>query len=176
MAMGYHWDMDRRSHPYREVQSPDCPESQGAGSIITSVDDLIRWVKCLMYHEQPINSAVYHGLVRTRSFANPGAENLKPFTSPVFCAAGLEVYYYRGHMVVGHDGEIPGFSSRFIFLPDLKFGAVILGNSQGVVHVANEICHQLVDAILKVPLMADSCNQLHGAVKQGEGRERTNNQ
>lgn len=150
IATGYCWDKDSAS--YRSFQSPDCPEGQGAGSIITSASDLILWVKAVLYKEQPINDRVYNGLTKMRSFVNPSARRLKPFSSPPFYSAGMEVSFYRGHMAVGHDGCIPGFSSRFSFMPDHKFGVVVLGNSSTATAVANSIIRELMDDILSVPV------------------------
>jgi hypothetical protein len=64
----------------------------------------------------------------------------------------MEMYYYRGHMVIGHDGNISGFGSRFIFMPDLKFGVVILGNSAGAGGAATMIIRALMDQVLEVPI------------------------
>jgi len=149
IATGYYWDGD--SSAYCPIQPWDCPEGQGAGSVVTSADDFIKWVKCLLRREGPINEKVYQGLIRMRSFVNPSGRRLKRFTSPTFYAAGLEIYYYRGHMVVGHDGAIPGFGSRFLFLPDSKFGVVVMGNSDGIGTVSNIVCRQLIDSLLGVP-------------------------
>lgn len=33
-------------------------------------------------------------------------KKLKPYTSPAVYAAGLELHYYRGYLVIGHDGMI----------------------------------------------------------------------
>ncbi|KAI1076072.1 beta-lactamase family protein [Whalleya microplaca] len=147
LATGYHWDKGS----YLPIPIPDCPEAQGAGSIITSATDFIKWVKALLRLEHPISEKVYQGLIRLRSFPNPGMRRLKPFTSPTFYAAGLEVYYYRGHMVVGHDGCISGFGSRFFFLPGSGFGAAIMGNSGGTGAVANAVVRDLLDVVLGVP-------------------------
>lgn len=149
MAMGYFWDKDTSS--YKELEARNCPEGQGAGSIITSADDFIKWIKALLNREGPVNEKVYQGLVRMRSIVNPNARRLKPFTSPAIYSAGMEVYYYRGQMVVGHDGVIPGFGSRFIFLPDFKFGAVLLGNSSGAGAVATTLFRWLIDELLGIP-------------------------
>jgi hypothetical protein len=149
IATGYCWHGDSSAHC--PIQPHDCPEGQGAGSIVTSADDLIKWVKCLLRREGPINEKIYQGLVRMRSFVNPSGRRPKRFTSPAFYAAGVEIYYYRGYMVVGHDGVIPGFGSRFLFLPDLKFGVVVVGNSDGVGAVSNTIWRKLVDSVLNVP-------------------------
>jgi hypothetical protein len=149
IATGYHWDKDTET--YHGFQSPDSPEGQGAGSIITSVNDFIKWIKALLHREDPINEKVYQGLTRMRSFPNPDARRLKPHTSPAIYAAGLEIYYYRGQMVVGHDGVISGFASRFFFLPDAKFGAIIAGNSEGAGAVGKILVRDLIDEVLKVP-------------------------
>ncbi|THC98304.1 hypothetical protein EYZ11_002237 [Aspergillus tanneri] len=148
IATGYIWS--KETSMYHGFQSPDCPEGQGAGSIITSVNDFIRWVKALVNRENPINEHVYQGLVRMRTLMNPDARRLKPFTSPAVYAAGMEVYYYRGHMVSGHNGVIPGFASRFFFLPEFKFGAVILSNSAGGGPVATILTRELIDRVLGV--------------------------
>jgi hypothetical protein len=149
IATGYNWEKDNAV--YHGFQSPDCPEGQGAGLIITSANDFIKWIKCLVNREDPINERVYQGLLRMRSFPNPTGKRLKPFTSPAMYAAGMEVYYYRGHVVVGHDGVIPGFGSRFFFLPDFKFGGVILGNSSGAGSVASILIRDLIDQAIGIP-------------------------
>lgn len=148
IATGYIWD---KANGYHECQCADCPEGQGAGSIITSANDFIKWVKALMNQEGPITSKVYHGLVKLRSFPGHHPARLKPLTSPPFYAAGMEIYYYRGHMVIGHNGVIPGFGSRFAFIPDIKFGAVVMGNSSEAGSVANILIRELIDDALGIP-------------------------
>ncbi|KAI0137716.1 beta-lactamase family protein [Hypoxylon sp. NC0597] len=149
IARGYHWDKENST--YHDFDGPDCPEGQGAGSIITSANDFIKWVKALLHREGPISEKVYQGLIRLRSFPNPGMRRLKRFQSPDFYAAGLEIFWYRGYMVVGHDGCIPGFGSRFFFLPELGFGAALVGNSRGANAVIGALSRQLINAVLKVP-------------------------
>lgn len=148
IAPGYLWD--KKHSTYREITGPDCPEGQGAGSIITSANDCIKWVKALMRHEGPVSDKVYHDLVRLRSFCQNGGRMSKPYRSPDFYAAGLEVYYYRGYEVVGHDGAIPGFRSRFFWVPKIKFGGVILGNSDGAFSFGNILTLQLIDAAIGI--------------------------
>ncbi|KAJ6783021.1 hypothetical protein PWT90_01843 [Aphanocladium album] len=74
-----------------------------------------------------------------RSLVNPHGRRLKSHSSPAIYTAGVEVHYYRGQKVIGHDGNITGFASRFVFLLDLKFGTVVLGNSSGAGAVASSI-------------------------------------
>ncbi|KAL1871518.1 hypothetical protein Plec18167_007078 [Paecilomyces lecythidis] len=146
---GYSWDND--SKKYIEFQTPNCPEAQGAGSIITSVNDYIRWVKAMMNHEGPITKEIYKGLIKSRTLQNPDAENLWPLTSPTIDAAGWEIYYYRGYMVVSHDGGVPGFGTTHFFLPHFEFGGAIFGNSTEGGIVAEIVMRELIDEVLKVP-------------------------
>lgn len=156
IAIGYEWD--KENSKYNGFPGPDCQEGQGAGSIVTSVNDFIKWVGALMRREGPISEKVYQGLVRLRSIQNPGSFRLKRFTSPEFYGAGVDIYCYRGYTVIAHDGGISGFGSRFFFMPELKFGAAIVGNSGqtmasvgGAGTVANILSRRLIDAALKVP-------------------------
>lgn len=148
MAKGYIWE----NNAWRGFHPQNCPEGQGAGSVISSANDLIKWVKALLYHEGPINDRVYQGLTKMRSIVNPNARKLKAHTTPAIYTAGMEMYFYRGNMVIGHDGSIPGFSCRFVFMPDSKFGAVVLGNSGGVGSAATAIMRVLMDEVLGVPI------------------------
>ncbi|KAJ5203781.1 uncharacterized protein N7498_004660 [Penicillium cinerascens] len=171
MAKGYIWE----NNEWRGFDPPNCPEGQGAGSIISSANDFIKWVKALLHHEDPINDRVYRGLTKMRSIVNPNARRLKAHTTPANYTAGMEIYYYRGNMVVGHDGNIPGFSSRFIFMPDQKFGAVVMGNSTGAGSAATTIMRMLMDVVLGISFK-DRLLQMTIGPKHKEPRRRLMNQ
>ncbi|KFX86880.1 hypothetical protein V490_08758 [Pseudogymnoascus sp. VKM F-3557] len=149
IATGYAWNEGNKT--YHGFQAPDCPEAQGAGSIITSVNDYIKWVKAMMNHEAPITKDIYDGLVKPRAFHSTSFDDLRPLTSLTSIGAGWEVCFYRGYMVVSHDGSVPGFGSRHFFLPDFKFGGAIFGNSGGAGIVAAIVAQELIDEVLKVP-------------------------
>ncbi|KAI1772043.1 beta-lactamase family protein [Hypoxylon cercidicola] len=149
MTKGYSYDEQLSTH--FEYDCPNSVRTQGAACIVTSANDCIKWVKALMYHKGPISEKVYQGLVRQRTIMNPAGRKLEPFTSPKIYAAGLEVYYYRGHMVVEHIEAYIGFSSRFFFLPQFKFGACIMGNSDAADIVGGMLARELIDAALGVP-------------------------
>lgn len=146
MAKGYIWE----NSSWRCLPPQNCPEAQGAGSVISSGNDFIKWVKALLYHEGPITEKVYHGLTTLRSIVNPNGRRLRAHTTPAIYAAGMEIYYYRGVQVIGHDGREPGVASRFVFMPALQFGAVVLGNSAGAGQAATVIIRALMDEILGV--------------------------
>lgn len=146
MATGY----IRENNTWRSLPPQNCPEAQGAGSVISSGNDFIKWVKALLYHEGPITEKVYNGLTTMRSIVNPHGRRLRAHTTPAIYAAGMEIYYYRGVQVIGHDGREPGFASRFVFVPALRFGVVVLGNSAGAGAAATVIIRALMDEILGV--------------------------
>ncbi|BDD55467.1 hypothetical protein MAP00_000987 [Monascus purpureus] len=125
MAKGYIWE----NNAWRGFHPQNCPEGQGAGSVISSAKDLIKWVKALLYHEGPINDRVYQGLTKMRSIVNPNARRLKAHTTPAIYTAGMEMYFYRGNMVIGHDG-----------------------NSAGAGGAATAIMRALMDEVLGVPI------------------------
>ena len=149
IATGYFWHKSTKT--FRAMEMRDQPEAQGAGSIITSANDFILWVKALVNREGPINEKVYQGLSRLRSIDTPGLGRLKRFESPGFYAAGLEVWFYRGYMLVGHEGGEPGFTSRFFFIPELKFGAVFLANASETTQVVSTLANRLIDRAIGVP-------------------------
>lgn len=149
LATGYTWREEQET--FQRVDSVECPEGQGAGSILTSVNDYILYVKAMLHRAYPITNEIYAGLVKSRTLVNPGYEQLDPYTSPAAYAAGWEVYYYRGHQIVRHDGLVDGFGSTHFFLPELRFGGVIFGNSDGMESVGTIIAHELIDEALGVP-------------------------
>lgn len=149
IATGYFWD--KESEEYKGFQDPDTPESQGAGSIITSANDYIKYVKAIMNFEAPFTEEMYKGLIKSRSFQDPSYKLLRPHTSPTIYAAGWELRWYRGRMIVIHDGMIPGFGGTHFFLPEVKFGAAIFGNSASAWDVACVLTQELIDEALEVP-------------------------
>ncbi|KAI8961279.1 beta-lactamase family protein [Daldinia sp. FL1419] len=149
LSAGYAWVKKKSAH--NSYPAPDCVEGEGAGSIVTSVNDLIKWVKALLYHEGPITEEVYQGLVRLRSIPNPDAKEVKPFESPEIYAAGVEVYWYRGYKVIGHDGAITGFHSRFFLIPELSLGVAMLGNDLNAEYIVDAIKRKLIDSVLNIP-------------------------
>lgn len=130
----------------------ECPEADGAGSIITSVADYIRWVRALLHRHAPVTDAVYGGLLRARTLTDPDAADLPPHSSPSLYGAGLESDYYRGHQRVDHGGGVTGFAAKQLFLPAHAFGVVIAANSGEGGHAAGTVLfRELIDEVLGVP-------------------------
>jgi hypothetical protein len=134
MACGHQFDKDGKATTFA---IPYAPEAQGAGSIVTSSADYIKWVRALT---QP------------RVLINPEDNDPDPFCSHQLYCLGWETYTYRGHQVVIHEGLIDGFGSSHFFIPAHDFGAVILGNADGIEQVCWILARELIDAALGVPV------------------------
>ncbi|EPS36599.1 hypothetical protein H072_9856 [Dactylellina haptotyla CBS 200.50] len=150
IASGYSWLEDEKR--YIPVSCIDMPEAIGAGNIMSSVDDAIKYIKAMIDHQsEPITESVYNGIVRGRMITDSLEDPLQPLTSPAIYASGWQVSYYRGHCIIEHDGSEAGYASVHFFLPDLKFGGVIYGNSGGIGYVGPVLKHELIDELLNVP-------------------------
>ncbi|KAJ6780366.1 hypothetical protein PWT90_03574 [Aphanocladium album] len=146
MSSGHAWNESESR--YREFPSVESTEAQGAGSIVTSAGDYLKLVRAFLRQEGPITRQVYEGLTKIRSMPNPTAKDVDPLSSPKFYGAGVGIVYYRGHAIIGHNGGVPGFGSRFFFVPSLDFGLVLLGNAMEAAYLANAIEKELVDAAM----------------------------
>ncbi|RDA95892.1 hypothetical protein CP533_5220 [Ophiocordyceps camponoti-saundersi (nom. inval.)] len=168
IAKGYVWD--EAGGKYDEVPcDDDAPEAQGAGCILSSVNDYIKWVQAMMNRSGPISEDIYEGLVKRRirqsdddvpddvideaaevaSGASSRSETPPP--PPLYYAAGWEVRDYLGYTIVSHDGSEEGFRTNHFFVPELKFGGVIVGNSDGAADVVSELTHRLIDEAVDGP-------------------------
>lgn len=77
-------------------------------------------------------------------------EDRMPFYSQALYALGCVIETYRGLTVIGHDGRVSGFNSLMRYLPELEWGIVIFGNSNGAGDIAEILCWHLVDELLSV--------------------------
>ncbi|KAF4475747.1 hypothetical protein FAGAP_12670 [Fusarium agapanthi] len=172
LAKGHIWD--KKCASYREFEAANCPEGQGAGSVISSTNDFIKFLKALISRNGPVSEDVYQGLTRPRSERGANHRQRKTDIDRIFYTAGMDLYWQGGHAVFGHSGDITGFGSRFVFLPDLKFGAVVMGNSSGTNSVAAQLFREFIDIPIKFytgpqPFSAISNIDVH--MSPPEGRE-----
>ena len=149
MASGHQFD--KAIGQWSVFDIPYAPEAQGAGSIVTSSADSIKWVQAMLHRRSPISEASYKALIQPRILIDPENEELDPFCSHQLYCLGWETYHYRGHHVVIHEGLVDGFGSAHFFLPAHGFGAVILGNADGIEQVCWILARELIDAALDVP-------------------------
>ncbi|KAF9773250.1 hypothetical protein IL306_008982 [Fusarium sp. DS 682] len=163
LAKGHIWD--KKSSSYCEFEPVNCPEGQGAGSVISSANDFVKFLKALINREGPINEAICQGLIRPRSERGANNRQRKTGIDRFYYTAGMDLYWQRDHAVFGHSGDITGFGSRFVFLPDFKFGAVVMGNSSGTNSVAAQLFRKMIDTVL---LSQQEKKLLHARVGETE--------
>lgn len=149
ISKGHFWDDAKQA--YMEFDFPDTPEGQGAGSIITSVNDYIKYVKAIMHKKASFTEQVYKGIMKERTIMGLETEKPYPFSSPRIYASGWRLHYYRGYQVVAHQGGIPGCGTTHLFMPDVEFGCVILANAGNPDAVISILVHELIDEVLRVP-------------------------
>jgi len=148
IASGYQFEEgDER---WDKVDAFDAPEGQGAGSIVTSAEDYIKYVQAMLYSRPPISADSRKALIQPRILTDPEDNDPGPFCSPELYCLGWGTYYYRGHQVVIHEGLTDGFGSSHFFLPAHDFGAVILGNADGAEQITWILARELIDAALSI--------------------------
>lgn len=145
LAQGYVWRKREKTYSFG-FPPVDTPEGQGAGSIITSANDYIKWVKAILYREQPITARVYDEFLRPRTCQD--ADALKTKSCETMYAGGFDVYKYRDHQIVSHAGSVSGFGSFHFFVPDLEFAGVFTGNVGNADEAAQQLTNELIDYIL----------------------------
>ncbi|KAF5533754.1 hypothetical protein FNAPI_12585 [Fusarium napiforme] len=176
LAKGHIWD--KSSASYREFDAVNCPEGQGAGSVISSANDFIKFLKALIDRNGSLSEDVYQGLTQPRSERGANHRQRKTGIDRIFYTAGIDLYRQGGHAVFGHSGDIAGFGSRFVFLPDLKLGVVVMGNSSGANSVAAQLFREFIDTIIKSsteprPLSAMSDIDVHMSPPEGSGEPKS---
>lgn len=149
LATGYNYVRGKQHQA--PVPMVECPEADGAGSIITSVNDYIKWVHALLHQQAPVVTKKRYGeLLRARAIIDANdCEGLMPHTSPTLYCAGLETDYYRGHQRVSHSGGVTGFLTEHLFFPAQKFGAVMVTNGADEANLVLKM--ELIDEVLQVP-------------------------
>jgi N-acyl-D-amino-acid deacylase len=112
-----------------------------AGSINSSVDEMIRYVRLHLdsgkYGDAQLLSKVGAGRMQTPQMVLPENE-AGPLHASTYSELGHTSYglgffitTYRGHKLVWHSGSIDGYSAMMAMLPQEKIGLIILTNLSG---------------------------------------------
>ncbi|KAJ7292835.1 beta-lactamase/transpeptidase-like protein [Mycena rebaudengoi] len=136
----------------------------GAGGVMSTVEDMLKWVK--LHLNGGVDAASSVSIIPLATFDL--ATSAQSIASPKGNAANSLVAYgmgwsrssYRGHEVVKHNGGAPGVAAWVAFYPHDNFGLVILDNSK--VSTTSEIEHAVADRILGLstePLTPESTLQ-----------------
>ncbi|KAK2612752.1 hypothetical protein QQS21_001203 [Conoideocrella luteorostrata] len=149
LTPGHYWDEEKEE--YLTFHYPDTPEGQGAGSVVTSVNDYIKYVKAMLNQDGPFTEDIYKGILKPRTIVGLDMVKPYPYSSPRIYASGWHMHHYRGYKIVAHDGGIPGCSTTHMFMPELKFGCVVFGNAEGACTIFTALTRELIDDALRLP-------------------------
>src|SRR5579863_7311869 len=123
----------------RAVQLTPLDNNAPAGAILSSVDDMSRWVMALLNKGALDNGKRLFSERQARTLwtpltilpitdAPPELADVQPHFSDYAMGEGLQDY--RGHLLVSHTGGLQGMVSIVAMLPELNMGVVVLTNQE----------------------------------------------
>lgn len=119
-------------------------EVRGEGAIVSTIDDMLRWMRHLRADEKLVGSAQSWARMLTMTTLNNGTEN--PY------GLGLMRHDYRGVEVIHHAGGVVGGSCQMITVPSQALDIIIINN--GGAMAPSETAYKVIDAVLGDALLA----------------------
>lgn len=148
-----------------------------AGGIISSVDDMAKWMRLQLNRGQWDTLHVWsEGQSRVmwtphNNFVVGGPSPRAAHTNFSGYGLGWDLRDYRGHLVVEHGGGYDGMFSHTLLVPDLKLGVIVLTN--GMTGVADASTRHVLEAYLGA---TDPDWMSDGVKREREAKERQKNQ
>ena len=147
-----------RRDSFELYETPHYREQEGvgpAGSIISSIDDMSRWLTVLMSDgrldgRQVIPAAVLKAtLAPAMALANTQLEarGFGELLNPVY-GTGRQTASYRGHLIAYHGGAIGGFYSQVSLMPYDGLGVVVLVIGDHCAPLTNYISYNVYERLL----------------------------
>jgi len=129
-----------------------------AGSIISNVNDMSHWLIALMndgkYEGKQVlpSSAVKSSLMPSVVLPNTNLEKgYGEILNPVYCI-GRQQSSYRGHLLVYHGGDLPGFHSQISYMPQDSIGVVVFVIGDQSASLYNTISYNVYERLLGLTL------------------------
>lgn len=120
-----------------------------AGNINSCAEDLEAWLLALLGHgvngRPPVLSETILQELRAPTAALPTGD-LNGIAQPVAYGLGLFLGDYRGSRIAYHGGNIDGFSSQVLTVPDSEIGIAILTNLDGT-PLREALAYQILDVL-----------------------------
>jgi len=125
----------------------------GAGALISSVNDMSRWIKMQLHHGT-WNGHQYFSEEQDQMMKSPktnfmvskGYQRYWPSTHFKSYGLGWGLSDYHGRKIVGHSGGYDGIISYTCLVPEENLGFVILTNSNSSLY--NPLMYRILDAYL----------------------------
>jgi CubicO group peptidase (beta-lactamase class C family) len=153
LAQGYYWDEAIRSDDGEEGQFMPIPfweadELDGAGGVISSVNDYTRWIRFWIDEAAPMSKTAHKAVKAPLMIEGLDAGM---FDAPTAYAAGWTTGSYRSHRFWYRNGGTDAYGTELWVFPELQFGAVTMGNTAvGANAVGTALLGQLIDDKLGV--------------------------
>ncbi|KAJ7902756.1 beta-lactamase/transpeptidase-like protein [Mycena olivaceomarginata] len=144
------WSPSRRRIPFF-MPEHTADLIAGAGGVISTVEDMVQWVKTLL--NSGVDAQTNNTIIPRTTFdlatsaisvAGDKGDNL---TSISGYGLGWGRYSYRGHEMVSHDGGAPGVATIVDLFPHEEYGLVLLANTAGP-SVTRKIARAVADRFL----------------------------
>jgi CubicO group peptidase (beta-lactamase class C family) len=174
IAQSYLFSPERESVVRSPLEKQD-NNMQAAGGMVTSLNDLARWLRANINNGKldgkqvipaDIMQAVHTGYVDT-------LREEPPFTGGGKYGLGWQIGKYRNENVVYHFGGFPGWSSHISYMPDRKIGvAVMINESTAGGRIGNFLGTYAYDRLLGTDTNENYAKQLreladrYGKMKQ----------
>ncbi|KAL1310465.1 hypothetical protein AAFC00_000759 [Neodothiora populina] len=150
-ATGYAWKND--TSQFIDVPYTPVGEIGGAGFIISTVSDYAKWLRVMIYQSPPLSKSGHAAVISARTLVPMDLESMlrQGYIGDVTYGLGWERFVYRGYLVISHSGGIRGFGTLLLYVPQLEWGAVMMGNNVLQVSVAEQVVILgLLDDLLSV--------------------------
>jgi len=146
-ASGYFWD--NQTEQYVEVPYMPLEEVSGAGSVISTVSDYAKWLRCLIYQTAPLSPTIIEAVKTPKILTSAKAE---PYDTPLAYASGWFTSSYKGHRFWTHSGGMHAYGAEVYFFPDHNYGIAAFGNTAGTSNAAEQVlAWHLIDEKLGIP-------------------------
>lgn len=147
LAKGYTWN--NITNKYIPVPYMDMPLVSGAGNIISTVDDYALWLHFLIEQSPPLSKSGHASLRHPRTILDPSP--IPGIIGTSAYALGWDIESYHGEPLISHSGGVPGFGTIVGYLPNRKYGIVMMGNTaESAAIVEMTLFYHLLDEYLGI--------------------------
>ena len=146
-ARGYYWD--NNTEQYLEMPYMPLEEISGAGSVLSTVNDYAKWLRCLIHQTKPLSKTGIDAIKTPKILTSEDAE---PYDTPLAYASGWFTGSYKGHRFWTHSGGMHAYGAEVYFFPDEKYGIATFGNTATTSNAAEQVlAWHLIDEKLGIP-------------------------
>ncbi|TKA21714.1 hypothetical protein B0A50_08709 [Salinomyces thailandicus] len=147
MATGYLYD-NLTSHSYVAVPWSDLPPADGAGGVVSNVQDYTRWIQTFLNPFNTSSPVSAEAIEMMTSAHMPRPATISPYAGgKAWYGLGLEGGVYKDVEVIGHGGAINGYMTAMYWIPEREFGVVIMQNTYSL--APNVVLWKIIDDFLE---------------------------